>query len=122
MAPKHQFCSSTIRLTALGLSAIIYNDGYESLEKLFLELFSSVGYYSAECFSRLGATRTSSDSKVVKRRSRTRTTNEATIATPTDISSSEGNDAMLLIPNDKASLDITQDKTALELTDDDTNK
>ena len=30
MAPKHRFCSSTILRTALGLSAIIYNDGYES--------------------------------------------------------------------------------------------
>ena len=41
----------------------------------------------------------------VKRRSKTRTTNEATIATPTDISSSEDDGAMLLIPNDKYSLD-----------------
>ena len=30
MAPKHRFCSLTILRTALGLSAIIYNDGYES--------------------------------------------------------------------------------------------
>ena len=57
----------------------------------------------------------------MKRRSRTRTTNEATIAIPTDISSSESDDAMLLIPNGKDSLDITQDIMALELTDDDTN-
>ena len=82
-----------------------------------MELFSSVGYYSADCFSRLGATRTSSDSKVVKRCSRTK----RTIATPTDISSSESDGAILLIPNDKDSLDITQDITALEITDDDTN-
>ena len=97
MAPKHRSCSSTILRIALGQLATIYNDGYESFEKLFVELFSSVGYYSAECFSRLGATRTSSHSKVVKRRSRTRTTNEATIATPTDIASSESDDAMLLM-------------------------
>ena len=121
MAPKHRFYSSTILRTALGPSAIIDNDSYESLEKLFVELFSSVGYYYAERFSRLGATRTSYDSKVVKRRSRTRTTNEATIATPTDISSSESNGAMLLIPNGKGSLDITQDIMALKLTNDDTN-
>ena len=121
MAPKHRFCSSTILRTTLGLSTIIYNDGYESLEKLSVELFSSVGYYSAECFSRLGATRTSSDSTIVKRRSTRRTTSEATIATPTDISSSASDGAMLLIPNDKSSLDITQDIMALELTDDDTN-
>ena len=57
----------------------------------------------------------------MKRRSRTRTTNEATIAIPTDISSSESDGAMLLIPNGKDSLDITQDIMALELTDDDTN-
>ena len=48
IAPKHRFCSSTILRTALGPSAIIYNDGYEALEKLFVELFSAVGYYSAE--------------------------------------------------------------------------
>ena len=66
VTPKHRFCSLTILRTALRLSIIIYNDGYESLEKLFVELFSSVGYYSAACFSRLGATRTSSDSNVVK--------------------------------------------------------
>ena len=44
MAPKHRFCSSTILRIALGLSATIYNDDYESFEKLFVELFSSVGY------------------------------------------------------------------------------
>ena len=30
MASKHRFCSSTILRTALGLSAITYNDGYQS--------------------------------------------------------------------------------------------
>ena len=65
--------------------------------------------------------RTSSASKVVKQRSRARTTNEAAIAIPTDIFSSESDGAMLLIPNGKYSLDITQDIMALELTDDDTN-
>ena len=57
----------------------------------------------------------------MKRRSRTRTTNEATITIPTDISSSESDGAMLVTPNGKDSLDITQDIMVLELTDDDIN-
>ena len=57
----------------------------------------------------------------MKRRSRTRTTNEAAIAIPTDIFSSESDSATLLILNGKGSLDITQDIMALKLTDDDTN-
>ncbi|CAF3854019.1 unnamed protein product, partial [Rotaria magnacalcarata] len=45
MVPKHRFCSSTILRTALGLSTIIYNDGYSSLDKLFTSVFSSIGYF-----------------------------------------------------------------------------
>ncbi|CAF4294311.1 unnamed protein product, partial [Rotaria magnacalcarata] len=85
MAPKHRFCSSTILRTALGLSTIIYNDGYDSLEKLFADVFSSVGYFSAECFSRLGTMRKSSALKLAKRRSRTKTKNVATTTTAADI-------------------------------------
>ena len=57
----------------------------------------------------------------MKQRSRTRTTNGATIAIPTDIPSNDSDGAMLLIPNGKDSLAITQDIMTLELTDDDTN-
>ncbi|CAF5175259.1 unnamed protein product [Rotaria magnacalcarata] len=121
MAPKHRFCSSTILRTALGLSTIIYNDGYDSLEKLFADVFSSVGYFSAECFSRLGTMRKSSALKLAKRRSRTKTKNVATTTTAADISGSESDDGMLLIPNNKDSLDITQDIMALALSDNDTN-
>ncbi|CAF1617346.1 unnamed protein product [Rotaria magnacalcarata] len=121
MAPKHRFCSSTILRTALGLSTIIYNDGYDSLEKLFEDVFSSVGYFSAECFSRLGTIKKSSALKLAKRCSRTKTTNVATTTSAADISGSESDDGMLLIPNNKDSLDITQDIMTLELSDNDTN-
>ncbi|CAF3403108.1 unnamed protein product, partial [Rotaria socialis] len=120
-APKQRFCSSTILRAALALSTIIYNDGYDSLEKLFADVFSSVGYFSAECFSRLGTMRKSSALKLAKRRSRTKRTNVAATTTTADISGSESDDGMLLIPNNKDSLDITQDIMTLALSDNDTN-
>ena len=122
MAPKHRFCSSTILRIALGLSTIIYNDGYGSLEKLFKDIFSTVGYYSAECFHRLDVMRKSSTTKVVKRRSKTTattTTYAATTQTTACNSSSESDDEILSIPNNKDSLDITQDMMGLELTESD---
>jgi hypothetical protein len=68
MVPKHRYCSSTVLRIALALSTIIYNDGYDSLGKLFTNVFSSVGYYSAECFGRLASVRKSLTSQVKKRR------------------------------------------------------
>ncbi|CAF5168889.1 unnamed protein product [Rotaria magnacalcarata] len=52
---------------------------------------------------------------------RTKTTNVATTTSAADISGSESDDGMLLIPNNKDSLDITQDIMTLELSDNDTN-
>lgn len=68
MVPKHPFCSSIILRIALGLSTIIYNDGYNALDKLFTSIFSSIGYYSPECFSRLSSMRNSFTSKLENRR------------------------------------------------------
>jgi hypothetical protein len=67
MVPKHRYCSSTILRIGLGLSTIIYNNGYDSLDKLFTNVFSSMSYYSAQCFSKLAACRKSSTSKVKRR-------------------------------------------------------
>jgi hypothetical protein len=64
MVPKHRYYSSTILHIALGLSAIIYNNGYDSLDKLFTNIFSSMGYYSTQCFSQLDAVRKSFIAKV----------------------------------------------------------
>ncbi|CAF1331416.1 unnamed protein product [Rotaria sordida] len=120
MVPKHRFCSSTILRTALGLSTIIYNDGYDSLDKLFTSFFSSIGYYSAECFGRLHTMRKSFTSKIKKRRKkRTTTTTITTTTAATNTSSSESDDEMSFIPNDKNSTDLTQDLIALELSEED---
>jgi len=122
MAPKHRFCSSIILRIALGLSTIIYNDGYDALDTLFTSIFSSIGYYSAECFSRLSSMRKSYTSKLKNRRKK-RTTAIATAITTTaatNDSGSESYDDMLLTPNDKDSIDITQDLIDLDLSDDDT--
>ena len=120
MFPKHRFCSSTILRIALGLSTIIYNDGYESLEKLFTSVFASIGYYSAECFSRLHAIRKSFTSKVQKRRKKRIRTNMTTTAAA-NTTSSESDDEMAFIRNDKNSTDLTQDLEAIQLSDDNMN-
>ncbi|CAF1453077.1 unnamed protein product [Rotaria sordida] len=114
LARVHRFCSSTILRTALGLSTIIYNDGYDSLDKLFTSFFSSIGYYSAECFGRLHTMRKSFTSKIKKRRKKRTTT-----TTATNTSSSESDDEMSFIPNDKNFTDLTQDLIALELSEED---
>ena len=63
MVPKHRYCSSITLRIALGLSTIVYNDGYESLKNLFSMFFPSVGYHSLRCFLKLDAMRKSSASK-----------------------------------------------------------
>ncbi|CAF1138715.1 unnamed protein product [Rotaria sordida] len=121
MVPKHRFCSSIILRIALDLSTIIYNDGYNSLGTLFTNIFSSIGYYSAECFDRLSSMRKRFNLKITNRRKK------RTIATVTSTTSaandsfSESDDEMLFMLNDKDSIDITQDLIGLDLTDDDTN-
>ncbi|CAF4913254.1 unnamed protein product [Rotaria socialis] len=124
MVPKHRFCSSTILRTALGLSTIIYNGGYSSLDKLFTSVFSSIGYFSAECFGRLHTARKLLTSKVKKRRkkSATTTTTTTTIMTTTataNNSSSESDDEFSFIPNNNNFADITQGLIALEVSEDD---
>jgi hypothetical protein len=101
---------------------MIYNDGYDVLDRLFTSIFSSTGYYSAECFSRLSSMRKNFNSILKNRRSK-RTTATATAITTTaatNDSGSESYDDMLLTPNDKDSIDITQDLIDLDLSDDDT--
>ncbi|CAF4662873.1 unnamed protein product [Rotaria sp. Silwood2] len=96
MVPKHRFCSSIILRIALG-------------------------YYSAECFSRLSSMRKCFNLKVTNRRKkRTAATVTTTIAAANN-SSIESDDEMLFVLNDKDSVGITQDLIGLELTNDDTN-
>ncbi|CAF2261146.1 unnamed protein product [Rotaria magnacalcarata] len=52
MVPKHQFCSSTVLRIGLSLSTIVFSNGYESLNNVLYSLFGSVGFFSANCFSR----------------------------------------------------------------------
>ncbi|CAF3476809.1 unnamed protein product [Rotaria socialis] len=119
MVPKHRFCSSTILRTALGLSTIIYNDGYSSLDKLFTSVFSSIGYFSSECFGRLHTARKSLTSKVKKRRKKSATTTIMTTTATANNSSSESDDEFSFIPNNNNFADITQGLIALELSEDD---
>ena len=123
MVPKNRFCSSIILRIGLGLSTIIYNDGYDALDTLFTSIFSSVGYYSTECFSRLSSKRNSYTSKLKSRHKRRTTATATAITTTVDTNdySSESYDEMLLTPSVKDSLDLTQDLIDLDLSDDDTN-
>jgi hypothetical protein len=59
MVPKHRYCSSTTLRIGLGLSAIIYNEGYQALNKLFTSIFLSMGYYSTQCLRKLDVLRNS---------------------------------------------------------------
>lgn len=73
MAPKHRFCSSLVIRAALGLSTIIYNNGYQSLCKLFEAVVSSVGYYSARCFWNLDQKKHRSSIREGRRRASAKT-------------------------------------------------
>ncbi|CAF1248705.1 unnamed protein product [Didymodactylos carnosus] len=118
MVPKHRCCSSTILRIALGLSTIIYNDGYDSLDKLFTSI-SSIGYYSVQC-SPLDEVRKSFTSKVKKRRlKRAKTTTTTTVAT--NISSSESDDEIPFVLNldDDSFGDNSNNLNALNLSEDD---
>ncbi|CAF4676563.1 unnamed protein product, partial [Rotaria socialis] len=123
MVPKHRFCSTTILRIGLGLSTIIYNDGYDSLDKLFTNVFSSAGYYSVECFSRLGMMRKYATSKVKKRRQKSKTTpvTITTAASANSSSSGSDDDEIPFIHPNTNSVNLTQDLMDLQLTDDESN-
>ena len=97
MAPKHRYCSSTILRLALGLSTIVYNDGYQALGDIFHRAFSAVGFYSTRCFINLDRRRDRSDKK--KRNRKSRTGNKTTIATNTTDSSADSDDGVLSANN-----------------------
>jgi len=75
MVPKYRYCSSTILRIGLGLSTIIYNDGYGSLNKLFTSIFSSMGYYSIQYLNKLDMLRMSSVSTIKKRHKKSKNNN-----------------------------------------------
>jgi hypothetical protein len=88
MVPKHRYCSSTTLRIGLGLSTIIYNQGYQALNKLFTSMFLSTGYYSTECLHKLDGLRNSrtfqSKNKHLKRAKTTTTVAASTASTESD--------------------------------------
>ncbi|CAF0745121.1 unnamed protein product [Didymodactylos carnosus] len=87
--------------------------------KLFTSIISSMGYYSAQCFTRLDEVRKSFTPKVKKRRlKRAKTT--TTTAAATNISSSENDDKIpfVLNLNDDSFGDISNNLNALNRSQD----
>lgn len=85
MAPKHRYCSSMILRIALGLSTMVYNDGYSSLDKLFTSVFGSMGLHTGECFDRLDQVRKHTAFKEKNRRRKmSQGKDVAAAASPTD--------------------------------------
>ena len=119
MVPKHRYCSSTMIRIGLALSTIIFNDGYSSLDKLFINLFTFTGYYSHQCFVRLDEMKNYFRSKVKKRHAKKIRTTTATV---NDISSSENDDDDTLLNSNNNSLaDVSNALNALDLSFDDMN-
>ncbi|CAF1520869.1 unnamed protein product [Rotaria sp. Silwood1] len=121
MIPKHRYCSSKILRTGLGLSTIIFNEGYEALNKIFTSIFLSMGYYSTQCLRKLDVLRSSRTSKTKNKhlkRAKTTTTVAASTA-------STESDEFPYTPNEENYDSIVNDITlelndiALELSDDD---
>ncbi|CAF1283914.1 unnamed protein product [Rotaria sordida] len=121
MVPKHRYCSSTTLRTGLGLSTIIFNEGYEALNKIFTSIFLSMGYYSTQCLRKLDVLRSSRTSKTKNKhlkRAKTTTTVAASTA-------STESDEFPYTPNEENYDSIVNDITlelndiALELSDDD---
>jgi hypothetical protein len=81
MVPKHRYCSSTILRIALGLSTMIYNDGYLSLNNLFTSIFGGMGKCTTECFGRLDEIRRYTAFKEKNRRRKPLTTRATTTIT-----------------------------------------
>jgi hypothetical protein len=122
IVPKHRYCSSTTLRIGLGLSTIIYNEGYKALNKLFTSIFLSMGYYSTQCLRKLDVLRNSRTSQTKnKHLKRAKTT--TTVAASTASTESDGEIAYT--PNEENLDSIVNDitlelnDTALELSDGD---
>ena len=118
MVPKHRFCSSTILRIGLGLSTIIFNDGFESLSDIFSSLFGCVGYFSAKCFKRFDAKKKNFIAKVSKRKRKstgiTMAANDKNCSSDSDSDmsfiSQECENNVANITNDLLALDISEDE------------
>ncbi len=122
IVPKHRYCSSTTLRIGLGLSTIIYNEGYKALNKLFTSIFLSMGYYSTQCLRKLDVLRNSRTSQTKNKhlkRAKTTTTVAASTA------STESGGEIAYTPNEENLDSIVNDitlelnDTALELSDGD---
>jgi len=113
MVPKHRHCSSTTLRIRLRLSTIIYNEGYEALNKLFPSIFLSMGYYSTQCLRKLDVLRNSRTSQTKNthlKRAKTTTTVAASTA------STESDGEIAYTPNEE-NLDSIVNDITLELND-----
>jgi hypothetical protein len=122
MVPKHRYCSSTTLRIGLGLSTIIYNEGYQTLNKLFTSIFPSLGYYSAQCLRKLDVLRNSRTSQTKNKHSK-RVKSATTVAANTASTESDGEIPYTLDEENADSLinNLTLDLNhiALELSDED---
>ncbi len=122
IVPKHRYCSSTTLRIGLRLSTIIYNDGYEALNKLFTSIFLSMGYYSTQCLRKLDVMRSSRTSqnknKHLKRAKTTTTVAASTASTESDgvIAYTSNEENLDSIVND---ITLELNDIALELSDED---
>ncbi|CAF1387609.1 unnamed protein product [Didymodactylos carnosus] len=111
MVPKHRYCSSTTLRIGLGLSTIIYNEGYEVLNKIFKSIFLSVGYYFTECLRRLDVLRNSRTSKTKNKHSQRA---KATTTVAASTASTETDNEITYALNEE-NLDFSVNDIALEL-------
>lgn len=84
MVPKHRYCSSTILRIGIGLSTIVYNDGYASLNHLFSNIFGAAGHYTTICFNKLDSLRAHTASKEMTRKKRRKATATTTASNNTN--------------------------------------
>ncbi|CAF1353431.1 unnamed protein product [Rotaria sordida] len=112
MVLKHRSYSSTTLRIGCGLSTIIYNEGYEALDKLFTSIFLSMGYYSTQCLRKLDVLRNSRTSQTKnKHLKRAKTT---TVAAST---ASTGSDGEIAYTPNEENLDSIVNDITLELND-----
>lgn len=114
MVPKHRYCSSMTLRIGLGLSTIVYNEGYTALNKLFTSIFSSTDYYSTQCLRKLDILRNSRTSQTKNRHLKRAKTTTTTAAAST--ASTESDDGIVHNPNEE-NYDSFVNNITLELND-----
>lgn len=88
------------------------------MEKLFIKLFTTIGYYSGRCFSKFDELKKSFTSKIKSRHAKR---SKKATANASEISSNESDDEIGFISNSDNSVDISNKLIALQISDDGTN-